>query len=154
MAPAKPAAAPFSKDERVLCFHHEMLYEAKILDVKPEEDEKGAKQDGQWSYKIHYKGWKASWDDWVSQDRVRKFTDENKELASQLTQQSRQLQLGKNAAKQASKKGTGKANGSEMGSARGSEERAAGATAAATGRGPRRTRDYDLEHVSTKTWLL
>jgi mortality factor 4-like protein 1 len=158
MAPSKAATPPFSKDERVLCFHHEMLYEAKILDVKPAEaDEQGtnaanaSKLEGpQWSYKIHYKGWKSSWDDWVSQDRVRKFTDENKELATQLQHQFKLLQSGKSGAKQAGKKVTGKgaANGSDMGSARGSEERAAGAAAATTGRGPRRTRDYDLEHVS------
>ena len=54
MAPSKPAAAtaPFSKDERVLCFHHEMLYEAKVLDSRPTEDATS------FQYKIHYKGWK------------------------------------------------------------------------------------------------
>jgi hypothetical protein len=55
MAPSKAAAAataPYAKDERVLCFHHEMLYEAKILDVRPTEDNQS------WQYKIHYKGWK------------------------------------------------------------------------------------------------
>jgi len=54
MAPSKAAqaTAPFAKDERVLCFHHEMLYEAKILDVRPTEDKES------WQYKIHYKGWK------------------------------------------------------------------------------------------------
>ncbi len=54
MAPSKAAAAtaPYVKDERVLCFHHEMLYEAKILDVRPTEDNQS------WQYKIHYKGWK------------------------------------------------------------------------------------------------
>lgn len=50
MAPAK-AMAPFAKDERVLCFHHEMLYEAKVLDSR-------ATDSGSWQYKIHYKGWK------------------------------------------------------------------------------------------------
>lgn len=57
MAPSKAAqapAAPFTKDERVLCFHHEMLYEAKVLDTRPTEDETS------WQYKIHYKGWKVS----------------------------------------------------------------------------------------------
>jgi mortality factor 4-like protein 1 len=54
MAPAKPAAAtsPYSKDEKVLCFHHDMLYEAKILDVRSTGDSPS------WQYKIHYKGWK------------------------------------------------------------------------------------------------
>lgn len=58
MAPTKAtttataATAPYAKEERVLCFHHEMLYEAKVLDCK-------ATDDGQsWQYKIHYKGWK------------------------------------------------------------------------------------------------
>jgi len=53
MAPAKATAsvAPYAKDERVLCFHHEMLYEAKVLECRPAADDK-------WEFKIHYKGWK------------------------------------------------------------------------------------------------
>ncbi|KAH8687543.1 hypothetical protein BGZ60DRAFT_363797 [Tricladium varicosporioides] len=56
MAPSKAAAAvaPFSKDERVLCFHHDMLYEAKVLDTRSTGDKES------WQYKIHYKGWKAT----------------------------------------------------------------------------------------------
>lgn len=141
MAPPKQPQPPFQKDERVLCFHMEMLYEAKILDIMPAESGEG------WQYKIHYKGWKSSWDDWVPQDRVRKFTDENKDLAAQLLAQFKSLQSGK-AAKQSAKKGGRVLNaGSDMSSARGSEERTAGA-ATTTGRGPRRARDYDLEQVS------
>jgi mortality factor 4-like protein 1 len=90
----------------------------------------------------------TSWDDWVPQDRVRKFTDENKELAAQLHAQMKALQQKStpSAAKSATRKG-GRANGSDFSSARGSEERHL-STAAPTGRGPRRNRDYDLEHVS------
>ena len=85
-----------------------------------------------------------SWDDWVPQDRVRKFTDENKELAAQLHTQMRNLQrqskgVGKNP------KGS-RANGSEMGSGRGSEERNPSLAAQSSRRG--RNRDYDLEPVS------
>jgi hypothetical protein len=89
-----------------------------------------------------------SWDDWVPQDRVRKFTDENKELAAQLHAQMKALQQksAPSAAKSATKKGT-RANGSDFSSARGSEERHV-STAAQSGRGPRRNRDYDLENVS------
>lgn len=56
MAPAKAVAASssFAKDERVLCFHHEMLYEAKVRDVRPTEDSTS------YQYLIHYKGWKAT----------------------------------------------------------------------------------------------
>lgn len=45
----------FSKDEKVLCFHHELLYEAKVLDFK-HTDEKDKKSPMQ--YRVHYKGWK------------------------------------------------------------------------------------------------
>lgn len=89
----------------------------------------------------------TSWDDWVPQDRVRKFTDENKELAAQLHNQMKLLQQ---KAPKSVGKGQGKrgANGSDFSSARGSEERT-GSVAATPGRGgPRRNRDYDLEHVS------
>jgi len=122
----------------------EMLYEAKILDVQPGENGEG------WQYKIHYKGWKSSWDDWVPQDRVRKFTDENKDLASQLLAQFKMLQSGKTAKQPTKKVGGGRgAGGSDMSSARGSEERtAAGGAVTQSGRGPRRARDFDLEHVS------
>jgi hypothetical protein len=54
MAPSKAGAAvaPFEKEERVLCFHHDMLYEAKILDSRPTENSQS------FQYRIHYKGWK------------------------------------------------------------------------------------------------
>jgi hypothetical protein len=90
---------------------------------------------------------KKQWDDWVPQDRVRKLTDENKELAAQLHTQMKALQNQQKAPKSV-KKG-GKANGSDFSSTRGSEERHTSA-AAPGGRGPRRNRDYDLEHVSNQ----
>ncbi|KAK1596626.1 MRG-domain-containing protein [Colletotrichum navitas] len=135
MAPARQPAQPFTKDEKVLCFHGEMLYEAKILDVQPADSGEG------FQYRIHYKGWKNTWDDWVSIDRIRKFTEENKELASTLHAQMKDLRQ-KNSAK-APKKGL-RVNGTD--SARGSEERTSGV--AANGRGPRRARDFDLEQTS------
>ncbi|ROV97108.1 hypothetical protein VMCG_07502 [Cytospora schulzeri] len=133
MAPSKPAAPPYSKDEKVLCFHHEMLYEAKIIEIEQTDE-------GGYRYKVHYKGWKSTWDDWVPQDRIRKLNDENRELASQLNQQAR-------ASLQKTAKQTGKKinlkNGSDFSSARGSEERT-GAAVPMTGRG--RKRDFELEH--------
>ncbi len=53
MAPAPQPA--YAKDEKALCFHHELLYEAKVLDYKPvdQNDKKSPFQ-----YKVHYKGWK------------------------------------------------------------------------------------------------
>jgi len=83
------------------------------------------------------------WDDWVPQDRVRKFTPENKELAAQLHNQMKALQ------RKPTKQPKRGANGSDFSSARDSEERMG--SVAATGRGGRGVRphkDYDLEHVS------
>jgi mortality factor 4-like protein 1 len=135
MPPAKQAPPPFTKDEKVLCFHHELLYDAKILEV-------GQDEHGNVMYRIHYKGWKNTWDDWVLEDRIRKHTPDNLALAQELQSQFKTSQK---PTKQV-KKGTGKANGME--SARGSEER--GVAAATQGhRGPRRARDYELESVSS-----
>ncbi|KAI1372261.1 MRG-domain-containing protein [Hypoxylon crocopeplum] len=137
MAPSRQnQAPPYAKDEKVLCFHGDLMYEAKVIEVTVKPGQKP--EDAQ--YRIHYKGWKASWDDWVSQDRIRKFTDDNKQLASQLQAQARMRAQGPKGGK----KGV-KTNGSEMSSARGSEERAAGASSFG-GRGPRRGRDYELEN--------
>ncbi|KAI1403509.1 MRG-domain-containing protein [Hypoxylon fuscum] len=140
MAPSRQSQVPpYAKDEKVLCFHGDLMYEAKIIEVSVKPGQKP--DDAQ--YRIHYKGWKASWDDWVSQDRIRKFTEDNKQLASQLQLQARMRAQGSKGGK----KGV-KANGSEMSSARGSEERAAGSSSFG-GRGPRRGRDYELENEET-----
>ncbi|KAI6085617.1 MRG-domain-containing protein [Hypoxylon rubiginosum] len=136
MAPSRQnQAPPFAKNEEILCFHGDVMYEAKILEVS---NKPGQKQE-EITYRVHYKGWKASWDDWVPQDRMRKYTEENKQLARQLAEQAKAR-----APHKGGKKGA-KANGSEMSSARGSEERNAGASSFG-GRGPRRGRDYELEN--------
>jgi len=54
MAPSSSSSA-FAKDEKVLCFHHELLYEAKVLDSKLKDP--NDKKDGN-MYRVHYKGWK------------------------------------------------------------------------------------------------
>ncbi|KAG9232184.1 MRG-domain-containing protein [Amylocarpus encephaloides] len=137
MAPSKTAepTSPFAVGERTLCFHHDMLYEAKVLDVR-------MSGPNVWEYKIHYKGWKNTWDDWVPGDRVRKFTDENKELAAQLHNQQRLLQRGSKSIS----KGNKKPNGSDFSSVRGSEERHTSVAAPGGRGGQRRNREYDLEN--------
>jgi mortality factor 4-like protein 1 len=85
------------------------------------------------------------WDDWVPEDRVRKFTDENKELAAQLHTQMKTLQRGSKSVTKSSKK----LNGSDFSSARGSEERHTSVAAPGGRAGQRRNRDYDIETVST-----
>ncbi|RCI14271.1 hypothetical protein L249_6153 [Ophiocordyceps polyrhachis-furcata BCC 54312] len=123
-------APPFSKDEKVLCFHMDMLYEAKIMDVQP-----GNKPSDGYRFKVHYKGWKNTWDDWVLADRIRPFDDEHKELAAQL-----HAQLKHSLQKMAKQPKKNPRNGGE--SARGSEERA---SSAAQGPRGRRGKDWELE---------
>lgn len=45
----------YQKDERALCFHGELLYEAKVLEVRrvDPKDKTSAHE-----YRVHYKGWK------------------------------------------------------------------------------------------------
>jgi len=86
----------------------------------------------------------ARWDDWVSTDRIRKFTEENKELAQSLKREV------DNTRKPAPSKVTGnkkKAAGSDLSSTRGSEERQS--SAPATGRGQKRGRDTEIEKVGS-----
>lgn len=112
----------------------DMLYEAKIMDVQP-----GEKPSDGYRYKVHYKGWKNTWDDWVMVDRIRPFDDEHKELAAQLHAQAKH-NMQRNP-KQPKKVGRG---GPE--SARVSEERAGSATVQGS-RGGRRGKDWELEQV-------
>ncbi|KAJ4333340.1 Esa1p-associated factor [Ascochyta clinopodiicola] len=135
MAPAS-AEASYRKDEKVFCFHHELLYEAKVTDVKPNEGDD--KKTG-FQYKVHYKGWKNTWDDWVPEDRLRKLTTENRELANNLRHEMLQAQRAARAQPLPTKK-------KAQGSARGSEERQT--SVSAPPRGQKRMRDQDLEKIA------
>lgn len=50
---ASQKVVTYDVQERVLCFHGPMLYEAKVLEVRKPEDKKEQPE-----YKVHYKGWK------------------------------------------------------------------------------------------------
>ncbi|KAI5310475.1 Esa1p-associated factor [Ascosphaera atra] len=127
MAPANHPL--YHKDEKVFCFHHEILYEAKILDVRHQDpDDKKSPHE----FLVHYKGWKNTWDDWVTQDRLRKLTDENRELAMTLR---REVEAANRA--KAGKPTTKKRKLDE--SSRGSEERSSSVPA----RGAKRAYEQD-----------
>ncbi|KAF2090358.1 MRG-domain-containing protein [Saccharata proteae CBS 121410] len=128
----------YVKDEKALCFHHELLYEAKVLESKPVDpaDKKSAYQ-----YKVHYKGWKATWDDWVPQDRLRKLTDENRELAANLKKEMEALRRG---ATQKPTPTAARKKAGDFSSTRGSEGRETPVTATGS-RGQKRGRDFEVE---------
>ncbi|KAI8394081.1 MRG-domain-containing protein [Radiomyces spectabilis] len=72
----------FDKEERVLCYHGPLLYEAKVIRREKREDNDDS--EGGRHYYIHYKGWKQTWDEWVPEERVLKFTDTNIQKQQQL----------------------------------------------------------------------
>ncbi|ORY79929.1 MRG-domain-containing protein [Protomyces lactucae-debilis] len=58
--------AIFKAEERVLCYHGPLLYEAKHM------------------YLVHYKGWKRTWDEWVPETRVKKWNEANLKFSKEL----------------------------------------------------------------------
>ncbi|KAJ5375077.1 Chromo domain/shadow [Penicillium concentricum] len=123
----------YSKDEKVLCFHHEILYDAKILDVRHKDS---TDKKSPFEYQVHYKGWKNTWDDWVLEDRLRKHTEDNRELANNLRREAEASFRLKNTKVTAKKRA-----GSDRDSVRDSEERGA----SVPGRGTKRARDSEIE---------
>jgi mortality factor 4-like protein 1 len=81
----------------------------------------------------------------VPQDRLRKLTDDNKELAANLKRDLVQPQPTRTTTKPASSSRRGKGQGSDFGSGRGSEERHSSVPAG--GRGTKRGKDNDVEKV-------
>ena len=94
---------------------------------------------------------RARWDDWVNEARLRKLTEENKELAQNLKKDldSQRRPAAPKPAVNSSKK---KAAGSDLSSTRGSEERHS--SVPAMGRGQKRGRDYEIEKVGSETSSL
>ncbi|KAK9765053.1 Esa1p-associated factor [Basidiobolus ranarum] len=76
----------FKKEEKILCFHGPLLYEAKVLKAEWWEEgidpETGEELEEGAHYFVHYKGWKQTWDEWVPESRTLKHNAEN--LAKQV----------------------------------------------------------------------
>ncbi|GJJ14293.1 hypothetical protein Clacol_008557 [Clathrus columnatus] len=77
-------APVFQVNERVLCYHGPLIYEAKVLKVETW-DEKTTRTGGLGPhYFVHYKGWKQTWDEFVPPDRVLKYNETNIGLQKKL----------------------------------------------------------------------
>ncbi|KAI8647034.1 MRG-domain-containing protein [Parasitella parasitica] len=83
MAKEESSRINFEKDEKVLCYHGPFIYEAKILKREKKEEE-GEEPQESYQYFVHYKGWKQTWDEWITEDRVLKFTESNLQKQKQL----------------------------------------------------------------------
>ncbi|XP_022695949.1 mortality factor 4-like protein 1 isoform X1 [Varroa jacobsoni] len=90
MAPAPKFK--FQENEKVLCFHGPLLYEAKCI--------KAQVKDKVNKYFVHYSGWNTKWDEWVPESRMLKVNDAN--LAKQADLQAAQLKARKESGKRKS----------------------------------------------------
>ena len=77
---------PFSVDERVFCRGQaeDTIYQAVIKKVRrnhPTNEEEN--QDHNWSFWVHYLGWNARWDHWMTSNLILKNTTENQALFEQ-----------------------------------------------------------------------
>jgi MRG len=87
------------------------------------------------------------WDDWVPQDRLRKLTEDNRELAASLRRDVMQAESRQRIPKAAVSSKKGRTQGSEIDSGRGSEDR--NSSVPAGGRGTKRGKDNEIEKVAT-----
>ncbi|XP_023326931.1 mortality factor 4-like protein 1 [Eurytemora carolleeae] len=69
----------YVEGETVLCFQGIMIYEAKVQGVR--------KEDGIFEFDIHYKGWNKTWDEWVTEERLLKFTPENQKRMKEVEEE-------------------------------------------------------------------
>lgn len=69
--------------EVILAYHLGLLYEAKILETKSVTDSEGGSTT---VYRVHFEGWRKSWDAEVPADKVLEHSDENLRLAHDLLQ--------------------------------------------------------------------
>ncbi|KAG6874050.1 hypothetical protein C0995_006907 [Termitomyces sp. Mi166 len=84
MSASSSTAVTFTSNERVLCYHGPLIYEAKVLKVENFTDANtitGAL--GPHCF-VHYKGWKQTWDEWVPHSRLLKYNETNIELQKSL----------------------------------------------------------------------
>jgi len=66
----------YKVEEKVLCYHGPLLYEAKCTKTK--------KDGGIYQYYIHYQGWNKNWDEWVTESRMLKQNGDNFEKQKRL----------------------------------------------------------------------
>ena len=128
----------------MLCFHGNLLYEAKC--VKTEVKEKSIR------YFIHYNGWNKNWDEWVPESRVLKFNDagiqKQKELLKANAGQKGQKRGGRERGQVGRPKAGEKKDAST--SEKQSERSSTPTTDSRPGRGGRKAKDKDKDKDTDK----
>ncbi|XVF64128.1 hypothetical protein PTKIN_Ptkin09bG0142600 [Pterospermum kingtungense] len=100
---------PFRVGEKVFAYHHHRYYEAKILQFE-------RRRTG-YHYYVHYLGWKKSWDEWLTADRLMEFTDRNRKIQEDLNKFHEERK--KAELHPTSKRGTGRASHSKLRNSKG-----------------------------------
>ncbi|KAJ7592984.1 MRG-domain-containing protein [Mycena floridula] len=79
----------FEENERCLCYHGPLIFEAKVIQV--EDFEAGTTPTGVVGrhYRVHYKNWKDCWDDWLTPNQVLKLNEKNKAMQESLLAEAR-----------------------------------------------------------------
>ncbi|KAJ3480362.1 hypothetical protein NLI96_g8407 [Meripilus lineatus] len=86
MAAAAAPPAYFSINERVLCYHGPLIYEAKVLKTETWDMTNTKLGTIGQHFFVHYKGWKQTWDEWVHPTRLLKLNESNIALQKSLQQ--------------------------------------------------------------------
>ncbi|KAK7696372.1 hypothetical protein QCA50_001026 [Cerrena zonata] len=76
----------YSPNERVLCYHGPLIYEAKVLKTENWDETNTKVGTIGPHYFVHYKGWKQTWDEWVHPSRLLKLNETNIALQKNLQQ--------------------------------------------------------------------
>lgn len=66
--------------EKIICMQKSYLYEAKCIDIK--------KVNQEYEYLVHYKNWKSKHDEWVTGDRIHKYSEKNLKEMKKLCERS------------------------------------------------------------------
>ncbi|KIO27401.1 hypothetical protein M407DRAFT_191103 [Tulasnella calospora MUT 4182] len=77
----------YAVNERVLCYHGPLVYEAKVLKTAYWDETTTKTGTIGEHYFVHYKGWKQTWDEWVPSSRLLKLNDTNLALQKSLMAQ-------------------------------------------------------------------
>ncbi|KAI6103806.1 MRG-domain-containing protein [Pisolithus croceorrhizus] len=125
----------YSVGERVLCYHGPLIYEAKILKAEVWDESNTKTSAVGPHFFVHYKGWKQTWDEWVSITRLLKYDETNVALQKALTNQA--------SAAAASSSGAAKGKGTSGGT---STTGVGSGRARKDGRGTKRGREEDDSH--------
>ena len=86
----------YIENQKILCYHGDFLYEAKVLKVDRDYTKKaGIELHAPITYFVHYNGWNKTWDEWVPSSRLMPLTQDNLSKQKQLfNDYERKNQLG------------------------------------------------------------